>query len=239
MDTRRFSGPKSVTIYVQFDQPQWDEVRLTVQANGRDDFGVYPDTLAFGKTKKGSTPSASVTVSFSPGNGWAVTDVQTESNYIQAVAKELQQNGAEAGYQLTATVRSDAPVGKWYSDVWLKTNSLAVPRIRVPLTVEIEPALTLSSSSVALGEVRPGAEVERKVVVRGSKPFKITRIDGIDGRWSVQDATTESKPVHVLTIKLKAGDAGELAKKFKVVTDLKEDAEVEFQANAQVIAQRQ
>src|SRR5262245_51635110 len=37
MDTRRFVGPKSVTIYVQFDRPQWEEVRLTVTANGRDD----------------------------------------------------------------------------------------------------------------------------------------------------------------------------------------------------------
>ena len=27
MDTRRFMGTKSVTIFVQFDRPQWEEVR--------------------------------------------------------------------------------------------------------------------------------------------------------------------------------------------------------------------
>src|SRR5947209_3729329 len=30
MDTRRFTGTKTVTIYVQFDRPQWEEVRLWV-----------------------------------------------------------------------------------------------------------------------------------------------------------------------------------------------------------------
>ena len=37
MDTTRFLGVKSVTIYVQFDQPNYQEVRLWVRANGRDD----------------------------------------------------------------------------------------------------------------------------------------------------------------------------------------------------------
>jgi hypothetical protein len=239
MDTRRFTGFKSVTIYVQFDQPQWEEVRLSVQANGRDDISITPEMLTFGKVKKGSTSTASVNLTFPGGSGWVVSDVETESNYIQASLKEQRQDATEAGYHLTATIRADAPVGKWYSDVWLRTNSQSMPRIRVPLTVEIEPALTLSSSSVVLGEVRPGGEVERKVVVRGPTPFKITRIEGVDGQWNVQDATSESKPVHVLTIKLKAAEAGEVAKKFKVITDLKEDSEVEFVAKAQVVAQQQ
>src|SRR5262245_45509928 len=32
MDTTRFIGPKSVTLFVQFSEPVFDEVRLTVQA---------------------------------------------------------------------------------------------------------------------------------------------------------------------------------------------------------------
>jgi hypothetical protein len=35
MDTRRFLGTKAITIYVSFDQPHRDEVRLWVQANSR------------------------------------------------------------------------------------------------------------------------------------------------------------------------------------------------------------
>src|SRR5205085_3968650 len=47
MDTRRFTGPKTVTIYVQFDQPRWEEVRLSISANGRDDLTITPEAIAF------------------------------------------------------------------------------------------------------------------------------------------------------------------------------------------------
>src|SRR5208283_145107 len=60
MDTMRFTGAKTVTIYVQVDRPQWEEVRLWVQANARDDFSVSPDTLALGKARHASSPGATV-----------------------------------------------------------------------------------------------------------------------------------------------------------------------------------
>src|SRR5262249_4541731 len=40
MDTTRFVGAKSVTVFVQLDGPGFEEVRLYVQANGRSDFFV-------------------------------------------------------------------------------------------------------------------------------------------------------------------------------------------------------
>ena len=43
----------------------------------------------------------------------------------------------EVVYQLTATLRGDTPVGRWYTDVWLKTNVSSMEQLRVPLTVEI------------------------------------------------------------------------------------------------------
>src|SRR5260370_40530470 len=42
MDTTKFTGVKSVTVYVLFDAPRTEEVRLWVRANGRDDVSVYP-----------------------------------------------------------------------------------------------------------------------------------------------------------------------------------------------------
>src|SRR5712692_4065264 len=54
MDTRRFFGSKAVTIYVSFDQPHWEEVRLWVQANSRDDLLLTPQTFALGQAKRGS-----------------------------------------------------------------------------------------------------------------------------------------------------------------------------------------
>src|SRR4029079_12447218 len=66
-DTTRFIGPKTVPIYVQFDQPRWEEVRLSISANSRTDIAVTPDTLAFGPVPKGTGPARTTTVTLAGG----------------------------------------------------------------------------------------------------------------------------------------------------------------------------
>ena len=235
MDTTRFTGVKSVTVYVQFDQPAFEEVRLTVQANGRNDFTVTPDTLAFGQLKRGGTPSVSVLLAFFGNPDIQVTEVKCESHYIKPVVQEVRRQDVEVTYQISARLRADAPVGKWYTDVWVKTNNLGMPAIRVPLTVEIESALSINPETLTLGVVKPQSESERRVIVRGAKPFKIVKIEGTDAQLIVRDNTPQSKPVHVLTIKFRAGPPSEFARTLRILTDLVDDNKVEFHVNAQVM----
>jgi hypothetical protein len=236
MDTSRFYGTKAVTIYVSFDQPHREEVRLLVQANSRDDLLVAPQAFALGQARRGSVPSASVNVTFTGNGQWQITEVERESNYILIAVKELRRDVAEVSYQVTASVRTDTPVGKWYSDVWLKTNNPTLPKLRVPLMVEIEPVLSISPTTVNLGQIKPGTLEERKVIVRGTKPFRITKVEGTDDQLAVRDSTAENKAIHVLIVTLKPKKPGELDRTFKVLTDLTEEREVEFQAKAQVLA---
>jgi uncharacterized protein DUF1573 len=236
MDTSKFSGVKTITVYVNFSQPSYEEVRLWVQANGRDDISFSPDTIAFGKTKRGAAPNASTTVTFLGIPQAQITEAKCESNYLQPTFKEVKREGSEVSYQLSVKLRADAPVGKWFADVWVKTNVASMPKVRVPLTVEIESALTLSPSAVALGDVKMGEEVERRVILKGVKPFKISSIKGVDDQISVKDNSTESKQVHVLTVTLKGAKTGEINRKLQIVTDLTEDGSIEFQATGQIIA---
>ncbi len=233
MDTRRFFGLKSVTIYVTFDQPHWEEVRLWVQANGRDDITISPEAFALGRAKHGTNPSASVTVRFLGDSQTQILEVQRESNYVQTTVKEVQRDTSGVSYEVTASIRPDTPAGKWYTDLWLKTNNASM-RVRVPLTVEIEPNLDVKPVAVALGDVKPGVATERKIIIRGANPFRITKVQGTDEQLTVKDSTPESNAVHVLTLTFKPKVAGELNRKLKVQTDLKQDGEVEFEAKAVV-----
>jgi len=231
MDTTRFTGVRSVTIYVQFDRPEFEEVRLWIQANARNDFAVTPDTLAFGQVKRAGTPTAAVTITFY-GSDVRVVEAKTESNYIRTAVRPVRRQDSEVAYELRARLRADAPVGKWYSDVWLLTDNPTIPQVRVPLTVEIESSLSISPEAVTLGQVKVREESERRVIVRGVKPFRITRVQGTDGQVLVRDSTDESKPVHVLTVKLKAARPGELVRTLRVLTDLPEDGKIDFQVSA-------
>ena len=235
MDTTRFTGIKSVTVYVLFDQPRTEEVRLWVRANGRDDVSVYPDTLAFGQVKRGSSPAATVKVTFLGAGASRVLEVNAESNYVQPVIREVNRQDSEVAYEVTARLRPDAPVGKWYTDVWLKTNNESMPRVRVPLTVEIESVLSINPPAVALGEVKVGAEAQRRVVVRGVKPFKITAVRGMDDFLTVKDSANGSKPVHVLTVTLRGRTAGEVNRTLEVLTDLPGESKIEFNTSARIV----
>ena len=68
-----------------------------------------------------------------------VTEVKSDSNFIQVTVKELRRNGDNVIYQVSAKARADMPEGKWFSDVWLSTNNAAMSRVRVPVFVEVEP----------------------------------------------------------------------------------------------------
>lgn len=234
MDTTRFTGPKSVTIFVTFDRPRYQEVRLWVQAYGRNDFSLTPDSIAFGRVKRGASPNAAVTLTFNGNTDLRIQSVKVESNYIQPKVTVVRRQASEVVYQVSARMRTDAPVGKWYSDLWLRTNSTSIPQVRVPLTVEIESALTVTPEAVSMGKLKANGEGERRVIVRGIKPFKIQAIEGVDSELSVVDSTTDSKAVHVLTVKVKPSKAGDLNRKIKLITDMPEESETEFIVTAQV-----
>ena len=235
MDTTRFSGPKSVTIYVQFDRPKFEEVRLWVQANGRNDFVLTPDTLAFGQIKRGVSPGAAVTVTFYGNSDAKILSASGESNYIMPTFTEVRRADSEVVYTLTTKLRPDTPVGKWYTDVWVKTNLPTMPQVRVPLTVEVELPLTISPAVVTLGTLKVDGESERRVIIRGVKPFKITKVKGGDAILQVQANSTEAREVHVLTIRLHPTQAGSIDRTLRVVTDMKEDNEVDFHVNASIL----
>jgi hypothetical protein len=235
MDSSRFYGFRRVTIFVPIFRPQWDEVHLTVQANSRSDMAITPDTLAFGKIQRGTAPSAKVNVSFMSPENWQVEDVRAESNYVKPAFKELHRANGDVTYELSATLRPDTPVGIWYTDLWLKTNNPSTPHIRVPLTVEVEPALNVNPKIAELGEVKTGDKTERKVIIQGPKPFRITDIQGQDSQLQVIDNSKDSKRIHILTLALKPAKPGELNWKLRILTDLLEETEVVLAATAKVL----
>jgi hypothetical protein len=234
MDTTRFIGPKSVTIYVQFDQPQFEEVRLWVQANGRNDFTMTPDSLAFGQIKRGTSPSTSLSLTFYGNSDARILSVKGESNYILPGVVEVRRLDSEVVYTLRTKLRADTPVGKWYTDVWIKTNVPAMPQLRVPLTVEVESPLTITPAIVSLGVLKVDGESERRVIVRGVKPFRIVKVKGGDDALKVSSNSTQSREVHVLTVRLRPGKAGSIDRTLRVVTDLTEDNEIDFRISADI-----
>jgi hypothetical protein len=235
MDTNQFVGTKPITIYVYFGQPYFQEARLQIQANSRDDVTFSPDNIAFGQVKRGASPESKITIAF-PGNGQTkITEIKSDSNYVTPAIKEVKRGAAETVYEVTAKLRKDTPAGKWYTDLWLTTNNASMPKIRVPVTVEVEAPLSVNPSTVSLGQVKAGREEDRKVIIRGVRPFRITGITGTDKMLQVRAADNESRLAHVLTVTLSPNEPGELSRIIRVQTDLNTGSDIEFHAKAEVV----
>ncbi len=218
MDTRRFTGSRTVTIYVMFSKPQMEEVSLQVIANSLDELSMFPETMAFGGIAKGAPAKSSVQLTMIGDPNWDVTSAKADSNYVKPEAKVLKRNGAEVTIEVSATLRNDLPAGKWYTDVWLTTNNSNAHKIRVPLTVEVSP-VTVSPTALMLGDIKVGDSVEEKVVVSAEKPFKIKSVEGTDSLVSVTGAGGDPKAMYILKFSVKPSQAGAISREVKVQTD--------------------
>jgi hypothetical protein len=139
MDTSRFSGPRTVTIFVRFDAPQYEEVRLSITANTRDDLTITPETLDLGQVKPGENSPKSTRILLPAGRQDKIVEVTSDSNFVQPAVKEVKRTDGYVEYEVTAKLRSDTPAGKWYTTIWLKTNSASIPKTSVPLIIEVKP----------------------------------------------------------------------------------------------------
>jgi hypothetical protein len=142
VDTRRFKGATTKSVYVRFDQPEDAEVRVSIAANSRDDLAFAPAALAFAQVapssqavpSRESTASMKVTMRDSACN---VLGVTCDSEYIQPSVALLSRQAGGVSYQINAKLRATPPAGTYHSTVWLTTDNATLPRVAVPVIVEV------------------------------------------------------------------------------------------------------
>jgi hypothetical protein len=232
MDTRRFTGAKQVTIYVSFDRPVWQEVSLSISAYQRDDLAMDAEGIKFGAVSRGSPSVAKMNVTLRQPN-WAVQGATSESAFVIPKVKELRRTQFEVVYEVSAELKPGLPTGTWTTDIHLATNSPVAPKITMPASVEIRPALSVSPGEVTFNPTQVGQQSESKIVVKGGQPFRIKEIQGLDGTMTVSDSQDDSRPVHVITVKFDPTKEGMVSKRIRIVTDLPTEGTAEVAVKAQ------
>jgi len=227
MDTNRFRGVKTVTIYVHFNKPKSEEVRLWVKANARDDFTISPDVLDLGTIRQGLPREAVTTLKFHGQPNLQIQGVQPDSNYLLCQVEELKRNTNESVFRLKATLRKDTPAGVWFSDIWVRTDSELIPQVRIPVTLTVESYLSATPGQIQLGTLGKGEELQRRIVIRGLSPFRVVKVEGQGGVVGAADLSKESKAVHVLTLTFKNDGLKKIPQTVQIHTDSKDQSLIE------------
>jgi hypothetical protein len=234
VDTRNYVGFRTFTVYITFDRPYLEESQLNIQAYSRSDIAMEPGTLTFGRHAMGSAPAKSLQVEYRGLSDWRITGIVNDNGYIQAKLEQYTDAAGRPAFRVTVRMREDTPPGSWHAELWLMTNDPMAPRLHVPLTVEITGMLAVTPSILQLGQIGANSQVEKKVVVRGSQPFKIVKVEGIDANTKVVLPGSEAKSVHVLKVQHAVGkENGEINKRLRIVTDLPKDNAIEVEVRGQ------
>jgi hypothetical protein len=233
LNTQSYSGQRSATLTVTFDQPFYAEVQLLVTGFVRTDVTLDPPGIEFGSVDAHGTAKRSLGLSYSGGSSnWKITGIKPTSPYLTAQIVEKNRTGGSVSYELSVELKPDAPAGYIHEQIFLKTSE----KTEVPVEVagQVVGALTISPASLFLGVVDPGKSVTRQVIVRSKRPFKVLNVtsdaDGFDFKVSDQ-----AKVLHVIPVTFVAGDKpGKLIASIRIETDLDGGSTVECKAYGQI-----
>jgi hypothetical protein len=239
MDTRNFVGKKATTLTVSVMTPggREAEIRLAVSSTILSDIVLNPGSIDFGSVSKGQTPSAVLTIDRLGGAGWRAERMVSTSKALTASLVETGRSASGVGYQLTVSLKPETPAGLIRDEIRILTNDPESPSIPVLVTAQVRGELTATPASLSLGRVSSAASVQGRYLVRGTKPFAITGIEGAGDGFSIAQSDNGRGTLHVVTVTYRpeAGSTrGDLRRTFRVATDLPDEPPLELTATLHV-----
>jgi hypothetical protein len=222
MDARRFAGAKTVKILVSVGPDFISTAELKVSATSRADVVLNPGEVNFGNVTRGQASTQSVDVEYAGTLDWKISEVLAKDVPYTATIKEIYRRTGQVGYRLAVTLKEDAPAGAQKHELFLKTNDPASPLVSVLVEANVQTSLTVTPSKLPLGEVKANAELVRRVVLKGAKPFKVTSIEGTGEGIQVNPWSGEDAAVQTVTFNCKFEKAGPFKRELKIVTTLQE-----------------
>jgi hypothetical protein len=237
LDTTRFDRYKASGLVLVLDRPQFLELDLNLTCFIRSDVTLTPGGADFGVIPRGSKPSLTLSLTYAGQPGWQIVKVHTISDKLKAEVRPLGQSpGGGIQYQITAVLDPSTPPGYFRDEITLLTNDANGPSIPISVTADVQAAITVAPSVVNLGRVRPGQEVKRNVLVKSTKPFKITGVTAQKPDLTATNTFAGAKPIHTLTITLKAPtQPGPFNATVEIATDLKDEPPAKLTTFATVV----
>lgn len=224
MDTARFSGHKSVKVRVTVGPEFVSTATVTVTANARQDVVFNPGEIDFGAVPKGQTPTKSIDVEHAGNPGWRVTEIVKSgaAPFDMKVEQLPQKVGGfvTVGYRIFATLKANAPAGTFKQEILLKTSDPQASVISFFIVGNVRASINVAPANpIQVGSLKVGDNHSTKMVVSGSRPFRIVAIEGLEEGLTIP-LPDRANATHVLDLRIQPRKAGELRKQITLRTDL-------------------
>lgn len=203
-NTDKFLGKRGATLTVTFDRPRFAEVQLTVTGFIRSDVLVEPGAVEFGSIDQSTPAEKTARIRYFGGTpGWAVQNVECKNPHLDVACNPIQ--GQAGAYDLVVRLKPSAPEGYFTDQVTLATNDPQVPKLPITVEGQVVAPISVSPSTVLLGVVQHGQQVQQKLIVKGKVPFKILGITPNNDRFDFK-YNDSAKKLHIVPFTFTAGN---------------------------------
>lgn len=239
IDTSRVEGVKKVRLPVVFvgNHPKTGErfqsiAELEIRTVSRPDILMSPGSISFGVNPAGSKNTQTMTVTYNGRmKGWTITEVGFKKELFDVQVKPLDNKGGAVSYTVTAVTREDMPAGPYEDQIVLKTNDPAAPALTVNVMGTVQSALSIfPNEPLKLGKVEIGSKMEKNVIVRAEKPFKIVMVEGQGDGVTVSLLPVAAQKTMPVTVVFTPEKAGAIKKVLTIKTDAGDTVQLNVEA---------
>ncbi len=242
LDTRAFSGARHATLTVRIRGYKGGvvfegEVLLNVTGAIRQDVVVQPGVVDLGSVPQGSAVERHATIAYAGNPNWQITAVQNANPSLNVHLVESGRDIQRVNYDLTVSVKPDAPPGYIKDQLVLITNENNLNSARVPVPVEgvVTPGLTVHPSPLILNSAA-GEQSQARLLVKSQAPFHVTGVTCADSRFKFELPAAASA-LQWVQVRFTAEAAAErVAQTLHITTDAAGSAQLEAVVQVTVTA---
>ncbi|MBR4834006.1 MAG: DUF1573 domain-containing protein [Thermoguttaceae bacterium] len=234
---RQHTKGRKATITVVFSQPARAEVQMQVKTYIRADVGFDPGSIEFGTATQGKSVVKRAYLQYEGRPDWALIGVQKTNPGIRAEAREARRTSTGVVYEILVELKSTAEPGYIHDLLKFKTNDPdpKTSTIFLPIRGVVTAPLTAKPSYLQFGVVPKNKTVTKNLVVCGSTPFQILRVESKDKRMSFLK-TNLKRTVHVVPVTFRAGsEVGAINETIVVATSQANEAPLRVVATGCVV----
>jgi hypothetical protein len=164
-----------------------------------------------------------VDVEYAGALAWQVTEVVARDLPYTVTIKETYRRPGGVGYRLSVTLKADAPLGVHRHNIFLKTNDATSPLVPILVESTVQSAISVVPETLSLGTIKTDSPLIRRVVVRSTRPFRVTGIEGASAGIELgAPLSTSDEPVQFVTFKIQPTAEGAFRHEIKIKTSLQD-----------------
>lgn len=232
-NTDSHQGFKSATVTVTFDKPYYAQVQLRVSGEIRSDVTVRPGSIDFGSVEFGTLAERTVRIESYLSN-WNIAEVKTAHPFLAVEARPVAGSSSRGVYDLIAKLSPEAPVGPVNDRVIVVAGGREIP---ITVSGEVASEVVVTPRSLYLGELSPGEVIEKKIIVRAKRDFRL--VNAACCKQFELDLGADPADRHLVTVRYTAPlQPGRIAEDITLSTDLGDSVVSLLHAHGQVVKER-